>query len=268
MSLAVVASQSGVTSSLKATSAAMDTTGADLIVAAIAYYGQSFGGGSNGPVLLASFSDSKSNTWTALLTDHRAASGPNQYCGCIMAYIKNPTSVGSSHTFTFNQGAEGANYPAIAVIALSGSNLTTPLNVQNGSAPTATSTIVSPGTITANASDIAITAIQIAETFSGVTIPSGFTYAPNTGQDIVGGQSFGIKMAYLLNCGTVTTPTWVGTSDIRSTAIASWVAAASAIPRNRLPLLGANRQKPFPNAFKDRLFREQMDHAHILGKAA
>src|SRR5690242_7960475 len=64
---------------------AVNSTGADLIVLAVSYYGP------DGPP--SSITDNKSNTWTAL-TQQEGASG-----GVRMYYCQAPT-VGSGHVFT------------------------------------------------------------------------------------------------------------------------------------------------------------------------
>src|SRR5260370_38961657 len=96
------------------TTTAIDTTGADLLVVLLSYYAGTS---------IASFVDSKGNTWIPLTVQNGTfRSGQLYYC-------KAPT-VGTGHTIT----ASGAStYTAVCFAAFSGSDQTAPFDVRNGS---------------------------------------------------------------------------------------------------------------------------------------
>ena len=108
----------------QADTSAIDTTGATLLVAAIAYYGTSG---------LPSFAGSKNNSWTAL----------DAYFGgdgvLILYYCKNPV-VGTNHSFS----ASATNmYGSLAVAAFSGTDTIANADGNNGAGASSTSSISS-----------------------------------------------------------------------------------------------------------------------------
>jgi lysophospholipase L1-like esterase len=86
------------------TTPSIDSTGASALLVAVATYG-----GASGTV-----SDSKGNTWPAATVTKQAGSGPT----IRWHVVKNPSSVGSGHTFTLTGGADAA----IAAYAVSNTN--------------------------------------------------------------------------------------------------------------------------------------------------
>jgi hypothetical protein len=106
-----------------ATTAAIDTTGATLIVVAIAYASSDAAG----------LTDSASNTWTALTPQTAASTGTVQ-----LFYCANPTT---SATHTFTSSAQPIFGKVISVVAYSGTT-SSPFDAQNGAAT------ANPGTVT------------------------------------------------------------------------------------------------------------------------
>ncbi len=88
------------------TTSAVDTTGADLLVAAVAYFD---GAGT--------VTDSKGNTWTGL-----TPATPGSGRACRLLYCV-PTSVGGGHTFSTPSGFGG-----LCVSAWSGVDTATPFD--------------------------------------------------------------------------------------------------------------------------------------------
>ncbi len=111
------------------TTGAIDTTGANLLVAVIT------GLGTN-PVV----TDSKSNTWITVT----AATGPGTLSTQIV-YVKNPT-VGSGHTFTFT--VAGAGYPSGCVGAFHGADTSQNIDQHAQNNVLAVATTAQAGSIT------------------------------------------------------------------------------------------------------------------------
>lgn len=110
------------------TTGAIDTTGANLLVAVVTGLGTL-------PVV----TDSKSNTWTTVT----AASGPGTLTTQIV-YAKNPT-VGAGHTFIFT-GA--ATYPSGCVGAFHGADTSQNIDQHAANNVIATATTIQAGSIT------------------------------------------------------------------------------------------------------------------------
>jgi hypothetical protein len=179
----------------------IDTTGADLIVVV------------EGCTAFGTFSDSKSNTWTAL--SDWTASGDAVLLRC--RYCQAPT-VGSGHTFSSSGGLQ----TTLSVIALSGS-VGTPLDQQNFMASQGTP--VQPGSITPGANnEVLITAGAGYVGGSDFTaIDSGFTIS-----DHASFGTFGVSqgMAYLIQTtATSENPTWTGATFNNGCGIASFKAS-------------------------------------------
>jgi hypothetical protein len=119
MAIALVTSITAITG----TSSAIDTTGANLLVAAVSSFSAPTG-----------FSDSKGNTWTALT----AASNSNVAC---RIYYSIPGSVGSSHTFTGT-----GTYRTFWVGAFSGAASSSVFDVEASN--TGSGTSGTPGSVT------------------------------------------------------------------------------------------------------------------------
>jgi hypothetical protein len=131
MAFAVVSHTSAQVADVLTTSA-IDTTGADLLIAV----GCSFSH-------LGPFSDSKGNTWHALTSQQSGPPG----VGAI-AYAWNAT-VGSGHTFSYGlDRSSGDGFNGLAVAAFYGSQTSSdPFDVQNGSS-TGSASSLATGSVT------------------------------------------------------------------------------------------------------------------------
>ena len=138
--------------------AAIDTTGASLLVACFSdYTGQS-------PGVL---SDSKGNTWVPLATQ----SSPSVRLR--LFYAANPT-VGAGHTFA----ADSTNsFVGLAVAAFSGVAAASPLDLSSGAnSGGASATSLQPGSITpTQAGEVVVLAVGVNEAAAQVAVDSGFT---------------------------------------------------------------------------------------------
>ncbi len=197
---------------LNVTTAAIDTTGADFIVISSGYYEVA------SPAL--GVSDNKGNTYSGLTVRTVVGDGEVR-----LWYVANPT-VGTGHTFS-TTGASGPNptYGAIVVGAFSGSQLTTPFDVQNGATTTGTS--LATGSITPSAdNELIIAGLSVGGTITNLAINSGLSIVAQVGY--VAAQHYGTALAYLAQ-GTAAAinPTWSWTTSRSSeAAIASFKAAA------------------------------------------
>ena len=186
------------------TSNSINTTGADLIVLYVAWYGTS-----GGVMDATKISDSKSNTYTARPNHGFTAQGNAR-----IFYCHSPT-VGTGHTFT---ATDNNTFPAIFALALSGST-SVPFDVDNGSLTNV------PGSITPTANnEIVITGVYDLNTSSPATIDSGMTISDSVLYSA--GVVIGGSMAYKIQTtATAISPTWTGTS-ITASAIASFKGTA------------------------------------------
>lgn len=190
------------------TSSAIDTTGANFLIATVSWYAAV----SN--IQLAQFSDSKGNTWSELTVAGLPGSTntANRVFYCV------PTSVGTGHTFTASQTA---TYPAIAVMAFSNMSAT-PFDQQSEGEATATNT-VQPGSITATqANSVLFCAASFDVNATTVSIDLSFTglvqAAPSSGNNV------GVGLAYRIDTSAAATnPTWTKTGA--ASHMASTIAA-------------------------------------------
>lgn len=144
------------TNGTSVTSAAINSTGANLLVRAVA----EFGGGA-----LGTFADSKGNSWTTLTS---FVDGSN--LSRIRMEWSSPTSVGAGHTVGYTVGA-GGGQPSIAFAAFSNANAT-PFGSQVGTSGNSTSP--AGGSITPGANNgLIITAFGGLST-APITVDSSF----------------------------------------------------------------------------------------------
>jgi hypothetical protein len=205
--------KAGSTTSANATTPAIDTTGADLIVVCGAFYGlvSSIG----------TLTDSPGNTYT-ILTSVRDGSN----CGSVIAYIYAPTT-NASHTFTITTAG---NYPAICVMAFSGS-VSSPFDVQGGAHSSNSSvTSIQTGNITPTQNgDLIVTGLCGAS--AGTNTPSlDLSFTVSDVQVGITSGCFQSSAGYLVQ-GTATTvnPTWSwGTSQAVATTFAAFKGTAVA----------------------------------------
>jgi hypothetical protein len=176
MSIAYVAS---VSAAGTATSSAINTTGATLLVASVSGY--------SGDAL--AISDSYSNTWTKLTTT--TYSGQSEES---LFYVANPT-VGAGHTFQIaNSGTY--SYHALSVIAFSGVTATSPYDSTAGQGSgTGSAFPVAVGSITpTNNGSVVIVGMGFEGGISGVSVDGGFTVPTQT----PGSSSYSSAIAYLI----------------------------------------------------------------------
>jgi hypothetical protein len=206
MTFALIASVGQAGSPNGTTTGAIDTSGANLIVLAPAYYAPGAG---------LAISDSKANTWTALT--ERGARMRFYYC-------LNPT-VGAGHTFTVS--GTGV-YGSMTAAAFSGA-AASPFDLENGAA-SVSGTTLQPGSITpSEGNELVISAGG--DAMDGTPTPDGgFTVVARAA--FSGGVCFGSHLAYLVQTSAVAAnPTWtytpIGTGPEYVAMIASFKAAAS-----------------------------------------
>lgn len=200
MAFSLITSVTGGTNSNGATTSSVNTTGADLIIVSVGWYG-------NGAA--PSISDSKSNSYTGLTAKSNISIGNRLF------YVENPT-VGSGHTFTVSAAS---GYPSICVLAFSGKNASAAFDQQNGAIGSATS--IQPGSVTPTIGNELVVCGLGHENNSGATptINGGFT-AITKGYS--GGAYEGSGLAYLIQTtATAANPTW---SITNSAALASTIA--------------------------------------------
>lgn len=192
--------EAGSTNNHSVTTASIDTTGADIIVINVGWYGS----GTTPTV-----TDSKSNSWTSL------TSRVDANIGCRIWYKASPT-VGSGHTFT----ATGlGSYPNIQVLAFSGAHAT-PFDVENGG--TGTGSTKQPGSITpAEGNELVIAGLGH-ENNSGGAVSIDGSYTAYTVAYSVGNCEGGGIAYWIQGSATATNPTWNITN---SAAIAAAIAA-------------------------------------------
>lgn len=226
MAYALIANTSGANTypidGTSATTSAINTTGASLIVAvAVLYSINSLGG--------QTFTDSNGNTWAALV----AQTSANGNTRSVLYYCYAPT-VGSGHTFTFSEAGHNI-YCSLCVSAWSGAG-SSPFDVENGS-KTDSATSLATGSITPSAGkELIITGFGAAGVARSYTINGGFTITDSvTGAPGLEGSS----LAYLIQTSaTAANPTWSWTiTDTSAVVIASFKASAN-VAVHGLPRLG------------------------------
>jgi hypothetical protein len=169
------------------TGGALDTTGSDIIFVLEAYSDSSGAG---------TLTDSKGNTWSQLTKQGTGGSGAT-----VLWYAKNAI-VGTGHRFTIT----GNNtYSAIAVAAFSGSDLTSPFDVQSGHS-LSNSPTDQPGSVTPGAANaLVITGLEF--TSAPVSVDSGVTILDQA--PMAGGLFFGVALGYTIQTvAAPINPTW------------------------------------------------------------
>lgn len=184
------------------TSPAIDTTGATFLVVCGSFYGPSV------PPSM-SVSDSKSNTWTAVVT---LGTGSDAYVYYSVCY--SPASVGSGHTFTTTHAFN--IYAPIMVLAFSGIT-TSSVNTSAGTTTSSTTTFQS-GSVTPSVAKTLMIAFGGWDGTAGtVSIGSSYTLTDQT--DSGGGVNLGSSAAYkVLTSASAQNPTWTASSSVASAA--------------------------------------------------
>lgn len=185
-----------------ATTAGFDTTGADLLVAFVAW---------DTAAGAIAFSDSKGNTWNKLTSQVLTVEGSFYWC--------NPTAVGSGHTFTAS--LTGSN-PVLNVEAWSGS-APSAFDQQNGGSNSVGTTIATGSVTPAQDNELIVAGIGIRGGSTSISsIDSSFTIGTNTAP---GGTNDGSAIAYLTQVGAAAVnPTWTvaGTGSVKVACIATF----------------------------------------------
>jgi hypothetical protein len=190
------------------TTAGINTTGATLLVAVVSYF--------PGSVSLSDSVGGLGNTWVQAVD-----SGGTPGVSAIW-YVKNPTHVGSGHTFTQNVSG---SFPSIDVLAFSGTDTSANVDqinsVGNGAPPQAT------GSVTPSADNEVVVSGFAINTTGSDSIDSGFTITDQ--QPSIAGLCVGGAAAYLIQTtATAVNPTWDGTHGFGcGVTIATFKAAAS-----------------------------------------
>jgi hypothetical protein len=184
------------------TSAAADTTGADLLVIHVASFAAASG-----------VSDSKGNTWTAL-TEHSVGSRFSRFW-----YAKNAT-VGTGHTFTVS--GTGI-YPHLAVAAFSGSNTTAPADQQNGATGSGVTSLATGSVTPAEDNELVVAGLC---GFDPVTPTINSSFTATDTEPSAGGSNMTGGLAYKVQTtATAVNPTWSwNASDSAAVSIASFKA--------------------------------------------
>lgn len=212
MAIAVVAHVAAQSSGgAPVTTGNIDTTGATLLVMCI---GHQDNAGTGVP------SDSKSNTWSLVVSEHGLA---NPFMD--MWYVANPTSVGSGHNFTACTGFTA--FPSVCVIAFSGTDTSAAFDQTNhGNTSGSTG---QPGSVTPSVDNEVLVTGRSGVGAAG-TIDSSFTVSD--AQGFVGGNAYACDMAYLIETtATAKNPTWTSSGETGGVmVIATFKAAGAAGP--------------------------------------
>lgn len=199
------------------TTAGIDTTGADLLVAVI---------GSFTGVSMTKMSDSKSNIWHALKIFGTSSSTFTQF------FVSFPYVVGTSHTFTTN---EASSFSAMNVMAFSAAPL-----LQNviGATSGSGGTSFQPGSLTPGANGaLIVTGLCLHNTYANLAIDNGFTIAEAV--QYSAGVNLASAAAYLFQpTAAASNPTWSWTNSLQRSvdqAVFLPVSSGGGIRRARSP---------------------------------
>jgi hypothetical protein len=194
---ALIGSASGTGNYVTATTSAIDTTGATLLVVAFADYAS---------VPASVITDSKGNTWN-MLTARTSSYARSRIGWCV------PTSVGSGHTVTA-YGYAGT-YPAVAFLAFSGASAS-PYDTENGSFTNA-ATSLSTGSLTPSVNNALVVAAVGIGNSTGCSIDNGFTLSE--AEPFVGGNNFSLGLAYKIQTtATAVNPQWSWSGSVDAAA--------------------------------------------------
>lgn len=223
--------EAGSSNTTSVTTGSLDTTGANLLIAATSDYDHAS---------TLTITDSKSNSWTCRTASTTVSSPRARLC-----YSQGGT-VGSGHTFTATgTGGGGTTYPAIMVLALSGS-ATSPADVQEQhDAAVGVTSLQDETGITPSVNNEIVLAVLANNAAAGtVTIDSGFTV--NT-QAYGSGTNMGGSLAYKIQTtAAAVNPTfsWATSTDA-SLVLDSFKASAGggggAVETSTMTLLGAGK---------------------------
>lgn len=190
MAISLITSISAVGDPSTVTTGSVDTTGANLLVVALAC------SAAGSPTI----SDSKGNTWTALTLS--ALTVKSQ-----IYYTLNPT-VGSGHTFT---SSGSFVYASIAAAAFSGVKTSSAFDQENGA--TASASTIATGSVTPTENnELLIAALGFNGSGTPTSIDTSFTQIES--QNFGSGNNYGVSLAYrVLATAGATNPTWTRTNS-------------------------------------------------------
>jgi len=205
-------------------SAAVNTTGATLLVAVITW----IEGG------LGNIADSQGNTWNYLTTYTSGGSNNATRIAYAYSYAGGPLATSATHTFTVS-GSSGAQYFCTVVQAFSGT-LTTAAVYETSTG--ANSGLTSPfqiGSITPTTGDIIVSGF-------GTNSDSGTTASINAGFSTpvlsTNGTDENCASSYLLGSSGAVNPTWTTNASSQNTGVvAAFKPAASVITSQSSPVL-------------------------------
>jgi len=196
------------------TTAAMDTTGANLLLMSVGLYGPG-----SGPVTV---SDSKGNTWIGLTLHGTSGGNFHKIYYCVAPPAG---KLGPGHTFSY---AATTSYGALVAQAWSGVDTAAPVSGENGADGTPATLAAGPVTPPTPGCLIVTGIVHDNNGGATVTIDSGFTIAGS--KPYVPGTSMGSHAAYLIQAVAATVnPVWTVTGGSPKTAsIAVFKAGADA----------------------------------------
>lgn len=190
----------------QAITASLDSTGADIIFAAVA---------KNGNGVAATMADNKGNTWNGLTAREVTAGERIQ-----IFYAINPT-VGSGHIFT-----GGGTFVSMVVAGFSGGHLSSPFDTGRESGNDTFGTTLSPGSITPSVNDaLVLQALAFNTVQSGlVAISAGYTIIAQL--DRIGAARMGIALAFQRQTtAAATNPTWTAALTSMAAVSAAFIPA-------------------------------------------
>jgi hypothetical protein len=190
----------GAGTGVNATTSAINTTGANLIVIGV-----------SANTVPATFSDSKGNTWT-VAGGYQNNSINGNYS--VLYYCYNPAA-GSGHIFSTTSGG----YPSIFVEAWSGA-AASPLDQTNGTQGNTSYTTFQPGSITPTRNDeliVTMTSIAVTNGNAASSINDGFTISDSLA--FSSGNYWGGAMAYLVQTtAAAVDPAWTYNGSVFAVA--------------------------------------------------
>ena len=197
------------------TSAAIDTTGADLLVVAYVFDYR----------VNPSVTDSKLNTWTGLTPKTGSNAGAVK-----LYYVKNPM-VGSGHTVTLN-AAGGPFYGAAYFAAFRGADVTAPFDVENGA--NSNGTTIQPGGVSPTLGGELVISAMAMNVTGNPTVDASMNMLDNNG--LSPGTYYGGGMAYKIQTtAAAINPVWtVGSYAANACVIASFKAASTPSSSSRV----------------------------------
>jgi hypothetical protein len=197
------------------TTPGMDTTGATVLIAAVASYDLSTVG---------TLSDTRSNTWTPL-TARATSSDPRIQ----LWYVAAPL-VGSAHTATYAQVTGTPPYPALSVAAFRAVRPVAPLDGEVGAGSPGATTTLQPGALTpTQPGDLLVTALAYGTTATP-SVNLGFTLIAPVAY--LAGVNYGLGLAWSAPATlAAVNPTWtLNVTTTMAATLAAFKAAAGAPP--------------------------------------